>query len=36
MQKINMATKKFKPRVNICRNEDGLLKVTKKRYLTDG
>jgi hypothetical protein len=24
-RKINMARKKFKPRVNICRNEDGSL-----------
>jgi hypothetical protein len=35
-KEINVARKKCKPGVNICRNEDGSLKVTKKRYLTDG
>jgi len=32
---INMARKQFKPRVHTCRNDDGSLKVTNRRQLTD-
>ena len=29
-KKINLARKKFKPRVNICKNGDGLLTSNKE------
>jgi len=34
-EKINMARKQFKPRVHICRDDDGSLKVMNRRQLTD-